>query len=100
MMGTGRAGFAVIAMARKCSMLDVTIDRLMLRFEDGAGHEHRVRAITERAVALLGERLVDFGIRAQQDESVGEMKIPAVNLQLGRMSDEEAASAIAAGVLN
>jgi len=74
-------------------MLDLHIDRLQLNIKDAAGHEHRVRPITEHAVALLAERLA-----AGQSPAAGAVESLSafpVSLDLARMSDGQAAEAIA-----
>ena len=79
-------------------MLDLHIKRLQLNIVDGTGHEHRVRPITEHAVALLAERLAERLEAAGQSPAAGAVESLSafpVSLDLARMSDARAAEAIA-----
>jgi len=79
-------------------MLDLHIDRLQLNIADGAGHEHRVRPITEHAVALLAERLAERVEAAGQSptaNTIESLSAAPLSFDLARMSDAQAAEAIA-----
>jgi hypothetical protein len=79
-------------------MLDLKIDRLQLNIANAAGHEHRVRPITEHAVALLAERLaerVDAAGQSPAASAVESLSAAPVSFDLSRMSDAQAAEAIA-----
>jgi hypothetical protein len=82
-------------------MFELTIDRLRLQIIDGAGHEHRVEPIATRAVALLGDRILALSdvagdaLADRRDEQFQAVSIPPVSLDLGRMSDQEAAERLA-----
>lgn len=78
------------------SMLEVNIDALLLTITGAAGYEHRIRPITARAASIFAQRLEE---RCEEvPESVKDSSrrhAPRVNLDLGRMSDEQAAGRIA-----
>jgi len=78
-------------------MLDLHIDRLQLNIANAAGHEHRVRPITEHAVALLAERLAERVEAAGRPPAAAVESLSAAPLSfdLARMSDAQAAEAIA-----
>jgi hypothetical protein len=82
-------------------MLELTIDRLRLQIIDGAGHEHRVGPIAARAAVLLGDRILALsdvaseGITDRRDEQFQAVSVPPVSLDLGRMTDQEAAEHLA-----
>jgi hypothetical protein len=83
-------------------MLDVKIEQLRLNIEDGTGHEHRLRPIALRAVALLADRLDARMAEGRQKTSGQEresLRVPPVSLNLNGMSDEQAAGAIADALL-
>jgi hypothetical protein len=77
-------------------MPELTVDLLKLNLENGAGHEHRVGPITERAVALFAEKvaisLESPASRSVKFESLGGNP---VDLNLNSTSDEQAAHAVA-----
>jgi hypothetical protein len=78
-------------------MVHLMIERLRLRLEPGAGHEHRIGPIARRAAMIFAERLHErLGLEpppapARVDQLVGE----PVRLDLSRMSDDAAAGRIA-----
>ena len=77
-------------------MVDVMIKRLQLHIHNASGHEHRGQGIAQRAAALFAERVrehhqVAGGGSAHIDALAG----PRVNLDLGGLSDGEAAGRIA-----
>jgi len=79
-------------------MLNLHIDRLQLNIADAAGHEHRVRPVTEHAVALLAERLAERLDSAGPPPATGaveSLSAAPLSLDLARMSDAQAAEAIA-----
>jgi len=75
-------------------MLDLEIDRLQLKIANAAGHEHRVEPIALLALDLLADGLDQRGWNGQGGR-IDQLNAPAVNLSLNRMSDIEAAQAIA-----
>jgi hypothetical protein len=81
-------------------MLDLKIDRLILTIANGAGHEHRVRPVVERAVALFAEGSLKLlereAVRQDVFESLGG---GSMELNLNSTSNEQAARAIADGWL-
>jgi hypothetical protein len=76
--------------------LEVGIGRLGLNLDNAAGHEHRIRRISARAAAIFAGR-IDETLTAHSLESstMDHLSAPPVSLNLNRMSNEEAASAIA-----
>jgi hypothetical protein len=76
------------------SMLDIQIDRLSLDVSGAVGHEHRIRPIAARAAAILAERLDEQGDALQQAAGA-RMTGPRANVDLARMTDEDAAQKIA-----
>jgi hypothetical protein len=78
-------------------MFDLKIERLRLNIGNAAGHEHRVRPIALRAVALLAERLDGIKISRARWDSVSAQP---VDLHLNVMSNEQAASGIATAWAN
>ena len=79
-------------------MSDLKIDSLGINIRNAAGHEHRVHPITLRAIAILGERLESLH-GGSSNLSIAHVSVPPVNLDLGRMSDEAAATSIAEALL-
>jgi predicted dinucleotide-binding enzyme len=81
--------------------LALTIDRLNMTFAEASGHEHRVRAISARAAALLqelvGQRLLAAGIDLGS-RRIDHLAAGPVELDLGLASDEEAARRVAVAV--
>ena len=83
-------------------MLELKIDLVNLNIANAAGHEHRVRNITSRAMALLAEGLDERAGAASLMPGVwrvNDLTLRPVNLNLGGMSDEQAASALASALL-
>jgi hypothetical protein len=76
-------------------MIELTIDLLKLNFENGAGHEHRVGPITERAVGLLTEKLGIYLESSASRSALFETLNGGVDLNLNAKSDEQAAQVIA-----
>jgi ABC-type phosphonate transport system ATPase subunit len=82
-------------------VIDLTIDRLNLDIENGAGHEHRVQPIAARASRMLGERLVELGDNddgALRSTTIDSLSTPRVELDLTRLDDEQAADRVAAAI--
>lgn len=83
-------------------MLDLKIDRLNLNIEDAAGHEHRIRTITSRALGILADRLGERWATEQHmpdTKNIEKLSVPPINLSLNQMSDEQAANYIANALL-
>jgi len=81
-------------------MFDLKIERLRLNIGNAAGHEHRVRPIALRAVALLAARLEGpEGIKVSR-ERWDSVSAEPVDLHLNVMSNEQAAAGIAAAWAN
>jgi hypothetical protein len=76
--------------------MDLKIDRLILNVENGAGHEHRVGPITQRAVALFAESVAE-SLRgaAPRSGTFESLSRRPVDLNLNSTSNEQAAHAIA-----
>jgi hypothetical protein len=75
-------------------MVDLQIECLRLHIDNATGHEHRIEPIALMALALLASDLDRRGWNTP-GESVQHVDTPAVRLDLHRMSDAEAAQAIA-----
>jgi hypothetical protein len=76
--------------------MDLKIDRLILNIENGAGHEHRVGPITERAVALFAESVAkSLGVTVPRSGMFESLSGRSVDLNLNSTSNEQAAHAIA-----
>jgi hypothetical protein len=81
-------------------MLELKIDRLVLTIANGAGHEHRVRPIAERAAALLAEGSLKMLEREGGRSDIFEsLDGGSVDLNLNSTGNEQAARAIADGWL-
>lgn len=77
--------------------MNVAIDALRLRFTNAAGHAHRIERVTQRAVVLLASRLQ--AARAPAQHGASALRTIAVDgVALDRLSDEDAAAAIADAV--
>jgi hypothetical protein len=77
-------------------MTELTIDLLKLNLENGAGHEHRVGPITERAVALFAQRAaISLESSAFHSLTFESLNGHPANLYLNSISDEQAAHQIA-----
>jgi hypothetical protein len=79
-------------------MLDLKIDLHTMNVTNAAGHEHRIRPIAARAAALFAERLEESYAKnggARGAAAIDNIAAPPLDLHLGGMSDEEAASKIA-----
>jgi hypothetical protein len=83
--------------------LVLTIDRLRLTFANAAGHEHRVRAISARAAALMRElanqRLLEAGIDLE-GLSTERIQAAPIEIDLRLTAEEQAARRIAMAALN
>lgn len=80
------------------AMVEINIQNLHLQMDNIAGHEHRIQPIVARAAALLTERLYERwanGGRAPDSDSIESLNAPPVSLNLGSMSNEQAAYQIA-----
>ena len=76
-------------------MVDLKIERLKLNISNAAGHEHRIRPIALRAVALLAARLDGPSGLAVSRERWDAVAAEPINLHLNVMSNEQAADGIA-----
>jgi hypothetical protein len=79
-------------------MFDLKIDRLRLNINNATGHQHRIRPIALRAVALLAQRL--DGSSEFSRERWDTIAAEPIDLHLNIMSDEQAAQSIATGWAN
>ena len=79
-------------------MLDLKIDCLRLNIENAAGHEHRIQPITERAMSILAERWTEAG-SGGGSQDIENLSAPPIDLNLGSMSNEQAAQAIAGAIV-
>lgn len=77
-------------------MSELEINRLNLSIHDATGHEHRVEDITRLALDLTAERLP---MRLANAIDLESLAVAPIQLQLGAMSDEEAADHIASVIL-
>ena len=76
--------------------LDVGIGRLRLNLDNATGHEHRIRPISARAAAIFARRLDErLAAQALESSTVDHLSASPVSLNLNRMSNEQAAAAIA-----
>jgi hypothetical protein len=83
-------------------MPDLQIDQLSLHIENAVGHEHRIQPIAARAAALFAEQLHARwanGGQVPASGSIENVSAPAVSLNLGSMSNEQAAYEIASAWL-
>ena len=79
-------------------MFNLKIERLNLSIENAGGHEHRIQPIAARASALFAERLEERwtnNSEAHGATPLDSIAAPPLDLHLGGMSDQEAASKIA-----
>ncbi|HEX3151322.1 MAG TPA: hypothetical protein VHR66_24805 [Gemmataceae bacterium] len=67
-----------------------------MNFQVAAGHEHRVEAITRRALDLTAERLP---MHLTDTGDLESLAVAPIQLRLGAMSNEEAADQMAAAIL-
>ena len=81
-------------------MIDLKIERLRLNIDNAAGHEHRIRPIALRAVALFTQRLDGPGGIKVSRERWERLAAEPVDLQLSVMSNEQAAEGIATAWAN
>ena len=79
-------------------MVDLKIERLKLNISNAVGHEHRIRPIALRAVALLAERL--DGPSALSRDRWDAVAATPIDLHLNVMSNEQAAHGIATAWAN
>ena len=80
------------------STFDIKIDRLQLRIDSAAGHEHRIGPIAQRAAALLAERIDErwkAAHRVSSDQHQQSITAAPLNMNLNNVSDEQAAGEIA-----
>lgn len=76
----------------------LNINHLRLRFANAAGHEHRLRPVTRRALELLRVRLRDelLASGARLDSlRLETLSLPALNMNLRFMDDEAVAEKVA-----
>jgi hypothetical protein len=79
-------------------MPDITIGSLRLEIADAAGHEHRAHDIALRATKIFATRLGEKCREAAglpRAVCLDAIMAPALNLDLNRTSDEQAAGQIA-----
>jgi hypothetical protein len=76
------------------AMFDLIIDRLQMNITNAAGHEYRLQPIALLALDLLAARLEQRGWN-RAGGRIDNLDVPTVRLDLNRMSDAEAAQAIA-----
>ncbi len=79
----------------------VTVDRLRLNLTGAAGHEHRVRPITRRALEQLCVRLRDdlrFLSGGPGDLLLERLTVPPLTADLDTLSDEAAAERVSVAV--
>jgi hypothetical protein len=79
-------------------MLDLTISCLALNFDCAPGHGHRIQPISQRAASMLAADLAALesgGSRSPGSMHLGQISAPALNLDLNRSSNEQAARQIA-----
>ena len=81
-------------------MIDLKIERLRLNISNAAGHEHRIRPIALRAVALLAKRLDGPGALEVPRERWDTIAARPIDLHLNAMSNEQAAEGIATAWAN
>jgi len=83
-------------------VLDLQIERLRLNIQNVAGHEHRIEPITLRAVTLMARYLDGPAntLRKLSRAQFSALSAEDVNLDLSRMSDEQAAEGIAHNWIN
>ena len=84
-------------------MIDLTIERMNLRLDAANGQEHRARPIARRAAEILASRLDEKWLireRLPRTVNVESLEVPAIRLDLPRMTDEQAADAIADAVVD
>ncbi len=82
-------------------MIDLTIERMNLGFDVASGQEHRARPIAQRAVEILARRLDERWLiqeRLPRVVSVDALEVPEVQLDLPRLTDEQAAETIASAL--
>lgn len=81
-------------------MLDLDISQLGLSIENAVGHEHRIHPIVLRAGAILAERIEKkYGVEGAAAADSAQLTGSDVQLDLNRVSNEQAAQAIAAAWL-
>jgi hypothetical protein len=77
-------------------MNELTIDLLRLNLQNGAGHEHRLGPIAERAAALFAEKAaISLKLQSSRSAVFETLASHPVDLNLNGTSNEQAASAIA-----
>ena len=79
-------------------ILNLNIDSLALTITNAHGHEHRIRPIAARAVAIFAERVdVYYRESPQTTESkhLNDVSAKPVDVDLGKMTNEDAAQTIA-----
>ena len=84
-------------------MLELNVDRLEIQITGAGGHEQRVREIAARAMERLGELAGERWAVAEQlsaTRSIDRLAVTPVDLDIGRMTDEAAAEAIARAILD
>ncbi len=75
----------------------LTVDRLQLTFSGALGHEHRVKAISARAAAILFELMEerDLALGMSGALRLDRLATSSVAVELGRMPDEDIARLVA-----
>jgi hypothetical protein len=86
------------------SGLNLNIGTLNLTMQNAQGHEHRITPIAERAASIFATRLQKSaamnGLGARSLTPIDSLLAAPVNLNLRTMSNEQAASTIAAAWLD
>ena len=84
-------------------MIDLTIERMNLSLDAASGQEHRARPIARRAAEILASRFDEKWLvkeRLPTSVNVEALEVPAIQLDLPRMTDEQAADAIADAIVD
>jgi Tfp pilus assembly protein PilV len=78
------------------SNIHFTIECLRLEINNAAGHEHRIQPIALRAAEVLAARLEQqYAGAGRKSARLDTVSAPAVNVDLSRTSNEQAANSIA-----
>jgi hypothetical protein len=82
--------------------IDLTIHLLSFQIQGAESHAHRLRPIATRAAAIFAERLVDYcrETSCSHSREVSGVNGSPVGVDLGAMTDEEAAGRIAGAWLD
>jgi hypothetical protein len=81
--------------------MELRIELLNLDISDAAGHEHRIQPIAQRTADVLASLLEEQASGAGRESAeIESVSAPAVSLDLGRTTDQQAANEIAAACLD